>query len=151
MDGLEPFVVRAKAAAYVGGGQNAAPSRTGSHDLCFDDDPWNYRDSYFGGTDFIGQEVVWHSDQPIWAMNYFGRILSNDLIDGAHAAEVIRAALSALCAEGRFLGGFETWHGDFHYADETMGTVNAFSGIERIITQGILVYWLDYHGGLIWA
>lgn len=84
-------------------------------------------------------------------MNYFGRILSNDLIDGAHAAEVIRAALSALCAEGRFLGGFETWHGDFHYADETMGTVNAFSGIERIITQGILVYWLDYHGGLIWA
>ncbi len=151
MDGLEPFVVRAKAATYVGGGHTAAPSRTGSHDLCCDDGPWRYCDSYFGGTDFIGQEVVWHCDQPVWAMNYDGRILRNDLIDGAHAAEVIRAALSALYAEGRFLGGFEMWHGDFHYADETIGAVGSFSGVEWIITQGILVYRLDYHGGLIRA
>jgi hypothetical protein len=151
MDGLGDFIVRAKAATYVGDGQQAVPSRNGSHDLCFEDGLWQYRDSYFGGTDFIGQEVVWHCDTPRWAMNYYGRILRNDLIDGARAAQVIRAALTALYAEGRFLGGFQFRHDGFDYTDDTRGDVGSFSGIETIIVRDTCAYQLDYHGGLIRA
>ena len=39
------------------------------------DGPFAYLDSYFGGTDFIGQEVVYFEGQPTWAMNYYGYIV----------------------------------------------------------------------------
>jgi hypothetical protein len=78
---LEAFVVRAKSATYVGSGLRAQPSRLGSHDLTFASDQWRYRDSYFGGTDFLGQEAVWFRDEPVWAENYYGYILRPDLID----------------------------------------------------------------------
>ncbi len=62
---LEDFIVAAKAACYAGDGAPAEPSRPGAHDLCHRAGPWSYRDSYFGGTDFAGQEVVWRDDVPV--------------------------------------------------------------------------------------
>ena len=82
---LERFVVRAKRASYVGDGERALPSREGAHDLTFADGQWSYRDSYFGGTDFIGQEVVWLMGEPVWAMNYYGYIFRPDLIDAVRS------------------------------------------------------------------
>jgi hypothetical protein len=75
---LEAFVVRAKSATYVGSGLRAESSRLGSHDLTFESDEWSYRDSYFGGTDFLGQETVWFGKEPVWAENYYGYILRSD-------------------------------------------------------------------------
>ena len=146
---LERFIVLAKRTTYVGDGQRAEPSRTGSHDLTFDDGPWSYRDSYFGGTDFLGQETVWHDGEPVWAMNYYGYILRPDLIDAARAGATIKAALSAMYAEGRFLGGFD-WegpHGVYH--DSSSGDVRHFHGHETIDVAGVEAYALDYAGGLI--
>lgn len=82
MRGLEPFVLAAKAACYVGSGERAEPSRIGAKDLCFEQGDWSYRDSYFGGTDFIGQETVWVQTTPVWAMNYYGAVLEPAMIDG---------------------------------------------------------------------
>ncbi len=149
MDGLGAFVVRAKAAAYVGDGATAAPSRAGAHDLTFAEGDWSYRDSYFGGTDFIGQEVVWRRAEPVWAMNYFGRITRDDLMTASEGGRVIKAALSAMYREGRFLGGFDFTVGRFVYADRSRGDVHGFSGTEVISVGGTEAYRLDYHGGLI--
>ena len=80
---LEAFVVRAKVSTYVGSGSTAESSRLGSHDFAFHSDEWLYRDSYFGGTDFLGQETVWFRAEPVWAENYYGYILRPDLIDAA--------------------------------------------------------------------
>ena len=99
---LEAFVVRAKSATYVGSGLRAESSRLGSHDLTFESDEWLYRDSYFGGTDFLGQETVWFQEKPVWAENYYGYILRPDLIDAEKAGRTIKAALSAMYQEGRF-------------------------------------------------
>src|SRR4051812_11653391 len=107
---LDTFIVSAKSATYVGSGKPAEPSRRGSHDLVFAEGPFTYRDSYFGGTDFLGQEVVWMDDVPVWAMSYYGYILDADRIDAARAGATIRAALQAMYRGGRFLGGFE-WSG----------------------------------------
>jgi hypothetical protein len=146
---LEAFIVAAKRATYVGSGEAAEPSRTGSHDLTFDQGPFRYRDSYFGGTDFLGQEVVWRDDQPVWAMSYYGYITRPDLIDAARAGSTIKAALIALYQAHRFLGGFE-WTGPHGvYRDSSTGGVAHFHGRETISVAGVESYALDYFGGLV--
>jgi Domain of unknown function (DUF5680) len=146
---LETFIITAKAACYVGSGASAEPSRRGAHDLAYADGPWTYRDSYFGGTDFIGQEVVWHDSTPHWGMNYYGRVLRPDLIDGERAGRVIKTALSALYRQGRFLGGFELDVSTYRYTDSNSGTFNSFTGVEYITRDGRQCYRLEYAGGLV--
>jgi Domain of unknown function (DUF5680) len=146
---LETFIITAKAACYVGSGATATPSRLGAHDLTYSDGPWAYRDSYFGGTDFIGQEVVWHAGAPHWAMNYYGRVLRPDLIDGERAGRVIKSALSGLYRQGRFLGGFEMHVEIYRYTDTNNGSHESFTGTERIKSGDIEGYRLDYHGGIV--
>ena len=58
---LTAIIVKAKAATYVGGGTKTVPSRAGAQDLCWQEGDWRYLDSYFGGTDFLGQEVLWRA------------------------------------------------------------------------------------------
>jgi hypothetical protein len=146
---LNDVIVRAKAATYVGGGVKATSSRAGSHDLGWSEGEWRYLDSYFGGTDFIGQEVVWFRQEPVWAMNYYGYVRLPHLIDGQRAGETIKAALSAMYQTGRFLGGFE-WTGPHGtYRDRSTGDAGHFSGREVIVVEGHEAYALDYSGGLV--
>lgn len=149
LPGLEDFIIAAKKATYVGNGAGAEPSRQGAHDLTFSQGDWDYRDSYFGGIDFAGQEVVWRAGHPVWALNYFGYISRPDLIDAARAGATIKAALSKMYAEGRFLGGFE-WAGPLGtYRDMSVGDVARFTGRETITVDSVEAYALDYHGGMI--
>lgn len=146
---LERFIVAAKLASYVGDGEHGDSSRLGSRDLLFERGIWLYRDSYFGGADFIGQEIVWFGLQPVWAMNYCGYIVRDDLIDADRAGATVKAALSAMYAEERFLGGF-VWDGPHgRYADRSTGDVTRFTGRETIAVSGTRAYALDYAGGLI--
>lgn len=146
---LDRFIVLAKRQTYVGDGVKAPASRIGAHDLSFADGDWSYRDSYFGGTDFLGRETVWLRDEPVWAMNYYGYILRPDLIDAGRAGATIKAALSAMYAEGRFLGGFE-WRGQHGvYRDSSTGDASHFHGREVIDVNGVTAYALDYFGGLV--
>ncbi len=149
---LEQFIVRAKSATYVADGDPASPSREGSHDLTFVDGDWSYRDSYFGGADFIGQEVVWQAGEPVWAMNYYGWIIVPGAISAADAGRVIKVALSRLYQEGRFLGGYSAQVENWVYKDVVTGEVSHFQGREHINRPGQPeVYALIYHGGLIKA
>jgi hypothetical protein len=146
---LNAFIVRAKAATYVGGGAKSPPCRPGSHDLQFHDGPFSYLDSYFGGADFVGEEVVYHEGEPVWAMNYYGRILEPAMITPAEAGQIIQESLSRMYQEGRFLGGFEYVAGNGTYVDTSEGNVSSFHGKEWIVRGGVRVYELVYHGGLV--
>ncbi len=146
---LHDFIVRAKAATYVGGGAHSASSRPGSHDLQFSGGEWSYIDSYFGGTDFIGQEVVYHAGKPVWAMNYYGCILRPELITASEAGQMIKQSLLRMYAEKRFLGGFRHTEGDLAYVDTSEGDVTHLVGREWIERDGVTAYELRYHGGLI--
>jgi hypothetical protein len=146
---LNAFIVKAKAATYVGGGEKGPSCRPGSHDLTFIEEEWSYLDSYFGGRDFIGEEVVYHSGKPVWAMNYYGHILMPELIRPDQAGQVIKASLSTLYTEGRFLGGFKYAHEGFTYIDTNEGGVTSFRGREFISRGNAVAYELFYHGGLV--
>jgi hypothetical protein len=149
LNALHRFIIRAKKATYVAGGAKDASSRPGSNDLSFYAGDWTYRDCYFGGTDFIGQEAVWFKDEPVWSMIYYGYILRPDLIDGSRAAQTIRAALSTETAQGRLLDNFE-WPGpNGHFSISSEGTIEHFKGRETITVNGTLAYALDYMGGLV--
>jgi hypothetical protein len=149
LEQLEAFIVKAKAATYVGDGAPSPSCRPGSHDLEFRDGDFGYLDSYFGGTDFIGEEVVYYQGEPVWAMNYYGRILEPEMIAAAEAGQIIKQSLSEMYQEDRFLGGFEYDTGDGVYTDTSEGNVTAFTGAEWITREGFRVYELVYHGGLI--
>lgn len=146
---LETFIVKAKAATYVGSGAPVTPSRIGSHDLAFAEGDLAYLDSYVGGADFLGQELVSFRGAPVWAMNYYGYLLRPDLIAAARAGAVIKASLAVLYDQGRFLGGHRHVVGEDTYTDTNSGDLTRFTGIEWIAREGIRVYELVYHGGLV--
>jgi len=151
MLGLESFIVAAKKATYVGGGEKSASCRVGSHDLAFSEGEWSYLDSYFGGVDFLGQEVVWYQSTPVWAMNYYGCIVRPDVLTADVAGSVIKQALSQMYAEGRFLGGYEFRAEGWQYTDQSKGTFKRFHGVETISRNKNVLYDLKYHGGLVKA
>ncbi len=149
LDSLTRFILVAKKASYVGGGTKLLPYRLGSHDLQFFDGNWAYHDTYLGESDFIGEEAVYFERKVVWAMNYFGRILKPEVITSAQAGEVIKASLTAMYAEGRFLGGFEHMVNGMKYVDTSEGDVPFFTGKEWIERDGVVVYELVYHGGIV--
>lgn len=149
LEQLNAFIVHAKAATYVGGGARSLSYRPGSHDLQFHEGDFSYLDSYFGGADFLGQEVVYYKGEPVWAMNYYGRILEPVRISAAETGHIIRESLTRMYEEGRFLGGLEHTTPNGTYADTSAGDVTSFTGKEWIEREGVRVYELVYHGGLI--
>ena len=149
LEQLNAFIVRAKAATYVGRGARSLSYRPGSHDLQFHQGDFSYLDSYFGGADFIGEEVVYFEGKPVWAMNYYGRILEPSLITAAEAGQIIQESLSEMYQQGRFLGGFEHPSGNSAHFDTNDGDVASFTGREWITRENVKVYELVYHGGVV--
>ena len=56
-----------------------APSRLKSEDYHFEKGNLIYHDTYFGGRDFIGEEIVYKTEKSVWGANYFGFILADDV------------------------------------------------------------------------
>jgi hypothetical protein len=146
---LEAFIVRSKAATYVGDGKRLLPYRLGSHDIQFSDGDLVYHDSYLGESDFTGQELVYFRQRVIWAMSYFGRIVRPDQISAAEAGRIIKESLWNLYEQGRFLGGFSYVSGPYTYVDTSEGDVTFFHGREWISVGGEVTYELLYHGGIL--
>jgi hypothetical protein len=86
---LNDFLVRAKAATYIGSGRESVSCRSGSNDLEFHEGAFHYLDSYFGGSDFIGEEVIYFEGKPVWAMNYYGRILAPERITAEETGKIL--------------------------------------------------------------
>lgn len=149
LDKLHHFILTAKAASYVGDGEPAPSCRHASHDLAYQDGDYRYHDSYFGGADFIGEEVVYHQGNPVWGMNYYGKVLKLDRITPETVGRMIKDSLSLMYHEGRFLGGWSHAQADLTYQDASQGDLTHFSGHEWIEKDDEVVYDLVYHGGLI--
>jgi hypothetical protein len=149
LEELEAFIVAGKLRTYVGDGARLLSYRQGSHDLQHADGDFVYHDCYSGGQDFVGEEVVYWRGRPVWAENYFGRIIEPDLLSAEPAGQVIKSSLTGMHAEGRFLGGFHATDGDCAYHDASTGDAAWFQGRETIERAGRTAYELHYHGGLI--
>ncbi|WP_260260233.1 DUF5680 domain-containing protein [Vibrio intestinalis] len=146
---LYRFIVEAKANSYIGRAPKSLPSRKGASDIQYQRGSFQYLDSYFGGTDFLGQEVVYFEGEPVWAMNYYGKILRPDIYNGEKSGNAVITALTEIYQSGEFLGDsvIDTNWGRYH--DTNKGDVHSFTGYEWIELEQEKVYDLHYHGGLI--
>lgn len=77
---LSDFLRKSNKNAYANkDAPKVAPSRLKSEDYHFEDGDLIYHDTYFGARDFIGEEIVYKNQKPIWGANYFGFILADNV------------------------------------------------------------------------
>jgi Domain of unknown function (DUF5680) len=149
-EALATFLVAAHRNTYADKGAAKAPStRLRSLDYHFERDDLLYHDTYFGMRDYIGEEIIYQREAPIWGMNYFGIILATDTSE-SEVYNFLRDALMQDCigiepARGPRLYRCDRWT----YGNSVEGTLNEFNGAELIHRDGELVYRCRYHGGWI--
>lgn len=149
---IRDFLIEAKKSTYANGtAEKIESSRLDSKDYEYKKDNMLYHDTYFGGTNFIGEEVVYVDNKIYWAMNYYGVTLDENL--GEEAMDnALRPALMQVGVSENIIpvrGPREYKNGDFKYTFEVSGDLTNFSGIETIYKNDKKVYELKCNGGLI--
>lgn len=147
---LADFLEQANKSTYANkDAPKASSTRLKSEDYHFEKDGLVYHDTYFGSRDFIGEEVVYESSEPVWGMNYYGYILS-DKTDHKELYAFLRDALIQTYSDIIPVRGPKNHQkGDWEYTNTVEGELNRFTGTEEIYRAGILVYRCYYHGGFI--
>lgn len=149
---LTSFLIEAKKETYANANvERVESSRLGSKDYEYKKDSFVYHDTYFGGTQFMGEEVVYIDEQsPKWGMNYYGVTLDSSLSEEA-MDKALRPALMQVGKDDilpvRGPKRFE--NGDYVYTFTVTGTLACFSGVEEIYKNQQLIYQLRCQGGFI--
>ncbi len=151
MNKIEEFLIEAKTQTYANENvEKVNSSRLGSKDYEYKKGNMTYHDTYFGGTNFIGEEAVYIDNEIYWAMNYHGVTLDETL--GEEAMD--KALRPALMMVGKddiipVRGPKEFVNGDYKYTFDVHGDLNYFDGVETIYRNNEKIYELRCSGGLI--
>lgn len=144
---LQEFLVQAKMAGYATAGEGGELGvAEGGKELTFVRSPFRYRDRYFGFNPFVGQEVVWQDDTPVWAMNYYGCV-HNPVVPEATVYTFLQQALRQMDVNLPLRGPSALQRGDLTYWHHSTGSLARFVGSEHIGFKGKEIYTLNYHGG----
>ncbi len=155
MISLDSFLRTAKSATYAGGGpKNTDLSYQKSDDFYFTDGPYTYHDRYWGGSAFLGSEIIWENGTPIWGMNYYGGPTVTDT-DTATAYDFLKLALRAGTSDPTIIsvrGPAQFKHPDYPwylYTNALFGNLTCFTGTEEISLNNRIICRHVYHGGTI--
>ena len=144
---LKEFLIKAKANSYASGREGTKLPGDGK-ELRFEESGFSYLDRYFGENPFIGEEIVWKNGRVAWGMNYYGGV-SGKAAPVSDVYLFLQKALRAASDDQPFRGPEHFAYQDFKYRNEVHGTIEAFTGVERIFYQDEEVYQLAYHGGVV--
>lgn len=149
-DTLAKFLDEANKATYANkDAPKVVASRLKSEDYHFEKDGLIYHDTYFGGRDFIGEEIIYKDKHPVWGMNYYGYILS-EATNEKELYGFLRKALLQEYSDIIPVRGPKSYQdGDWEYNNSAKGGLERFVGTEEIHKAGVLIYKADYHGGHI--
>ena len=149
---LIKFLIEAKKQTYANeNAKKSVSTRIGSHDYEYSFENMTYHDTYFGGTKFMGEEVVYLDDTtPIWGMNYYGVTLDESLSEEA-MDKALRPALMQVGNDDIIpvRGPKEYKNGEYKYVFKVLGDIDYFEGEEIIYKNDTKVYSLKCHGGII--
>lgn len=154
---LEKFLIEAKKQTYANSNiEKGKSSRLGSSDYHYEKEiagqKFIYHDTYFGGTKFMGEEVVYcDSSIPVWGMNYYGVTLDESLSEEA-MDKALRPALMRVGEDDSVLpvrGPSRFENDGYIYSFKVSGTLDYFDGVEEIYRNDKLIYKLTCHGGII--
>lgn len=147
------FLIEAKKQTYANANvKKTNSSREGSHDYDYRNGEMTYHDTYFGGTKFMGEEVVYYNQTtPIWGMNYYGITLDDSISEEA-MDKALRPALMMVGEDKDVIpvrGPRKYVNGDYEYNFSVSGNLENFEGVETIYKDDVKVYELKCHGGVI--
>jgi len=126
-----------------------APSRLKSEDYHFEKGDLMYHDTYFGGRDFIGEEIVYKNQKPVWGANYFGFVLVDEVSE-KDVYDFLRQALMQDYDDIIPVRGPSNFSADDkEYRFTVNGDLANFSGTEEILFGGKVAYRCFVHGGFI--
>ena len=152
LEDLCTFLIEAKKQTYANEKvKKILSTRRGSYDYEYSNGIMTYHDTYFGGTNFMGEEVVYLSNEtPIWGMNYYGTTLDESLSEET-IDKALRPALMKVGEDGIIpvRGPKEFVNSEYKYTFEVSGTIDYFDGVESIYKNNQKVYVLKCHGGAI--
>ena len=138
------FLIRAKRNTYAGKGAEVKSSRAASHDYIYEEQPYQYYDTYLGGEKFAGTEAVWHQNIPIWSMNYAGRVT------GEHFnGDFLKEVLYHVPKECPYRGPEIYIKGDYRYHCKVEGAFVWYQGYEDIFYLDNKIYECYFHGGAV--
>ncbi|MEM7346540.1 MAG: DUF5680 domain-containing protein [Chloroflexota bacterium] len=146
MQALIDFLVEARRITYAI--PQGTPIGDGTEQMIYDRDAWRYRDRYAGQNPYGGHELVWHNEQVIWMKNYRAEVLS-DLRPMPEIYDFQREVLGQPDPEHLMRGPAHYSNGLYSYANEIQGDLSAFIGQEKIFYDGVAVYQMTLHGGVI--
>lgn len=146
---LNQFLVKAKINGYASKGEEGEEIlEDGSKEFTYEENGFKYRDRYFGFNPFVGQEIVWENGEVLWAMNYYGRVVSEE-IEAKEVYQFLKKALSQVKGSKPYRGPSRYQDGDYLYTNENQGNIDNFIGKEAISHRGKKVYELVYQGGIV--
>jgi len=140
---IAKFLVRAKKAIFASDRTKFEASRPNSKDIQYVEGTLKYIDTFLGGANFAGEEALWKDDIPFWAMNYIGRLLSED----PSIFKFLNEALLLVPEEYPYRGPLHYTDGNYSYKCTIDGDFHWFSGMEEIFYKNTKVYELVFHGG----
>ncbi len=146
---LAKFLEEANKHTYAADGKRAKPARLKSRDLEFKKGNLIYHDTYFGSENFIGEEIIYKNKSPVWGANYFGFITNKKFSAGRVYGFLKKALLQDYSNIIPVRGPKSFKEKDFEYKNEAKGRLECFSGIEKILFKGEIIYKAFYHGGLV--
>lgn len=146
---LAGFLNEANKHTYAADGKKIDSTRLKSDDLEYRKGDLIYHDTYFGAGDFIGEEIVYKKEAPVWGANYYGFILDSHYTP----KQIYNFLKKALVQEYDDLipvrGPKMFKDGNWTYQNSVDAKLDNFSGKEEILLNDKVIYRCLYHGGFI--
>jgi len=149
---FKQFLVKTKRPTYAALGDDATVRAllAGSKQLEYRQGEFLYRDIYVGMSYFVGQEIVYRHDMPIWSMSYGGGLLpAVPTEQRKNIYAFLRQALRQVPSDRPCRGPNSFEQGEFSYRNDCSGMIERFHGVERITAAAVPMYELRYAGGLL--
>ena len=141
---LIEFRLEANINTYAACMNETDSTRLNSHDFTYSNGPYTYHDTYVGGEQFAGEEAIWYEGRSQYAMNYIGRVLSQNF-----GGDFLKEALRKADKKMPFRGPEYYQSGQYIYKCNVVGDFSWFQGYEEIYCDNEKVYECYFHGGIM--
>lgn len=143
---IKEFLLSANTQGYGSADVNEEKLPNGEHIIRFSDDTFEFKDIYYGGEPYAGQEVIFeHGGKAIWAMQYRGEVAGNEV--SAIYAFLGRVLTNTKLGLPRGVDGCHD--SEFSYKFRMDGGLESFTAEERILRGDETVYSAKFLGGLV--
>jgi len=150
---VKKFLIESNKVGYAGG-ENRKWVKEIDHSttIAYENGDWKFNDNFFGGEPYGGREVVFYQNKPVWLMVYYG-LISDKSLDKNIVYKFLQSALMTGPADLPLRGPDhveqEIDGRKWVYKNNVIGTMENFSGQEKIFIDGHEIFYTNYSGGLV--